>query len=333
MKAEWVERRCPLCGIEGEAKVFAEANIDLDRLDDFAFASRKNPEYMHPRLVECGHCGVLYGSPVLSPGTLAKAYEAAQFDSLDEGYHASRTYARIVRRTLSRLPDLDGSLDIGAGNGAFLEELQTLGFQNVQGVEPSTAPVACAKSHIRPLIRHGLFRPEDYEPGKLSLVTCFQTMEHVWDPMGTVRAAFSLLKPGGALVIVVHNRRSWSAKLLGRKSPIFDVEHLQLFCPATAWELLQRAGFGQMTVSSLWNRYPLQYWARLAPLPPSIKGALLRVLRASTAGRIPISVPAGNLVAIGFKPAQRAHQTSTISNKLPTVAKIAGAAPLSGDDA
>ena len=37
---------------------FAEAKFDLDVLDGFAFASRKLPEYMHWRLVECGRCDV-----------------------------------------------------------------------------------------------------------------------------------------------------------------------------------------------------------------------------------------------------------------------------------
>ena len=301
MKVEWVTRACPLCGSRDESRIFAESNIDLEQLDAFAFASRKLPEHMHPRLIECPTCSLLYGNPVLSAETLADAYRAADFDSGSEAHFASATYAREVGKFVSRLPDRDGSLDIGTGDGAFLEELLRLGFRNVTGVEPSHAPIAAARPEIRPLIRMGLFRPEDFPPGTLSLVTCFQTMEHVWDPLATARGALGLLKPGGAFMIVVHNRHSLSAKAFGFKSPIFDIEHLQLFSRQTSRDLLLRAGFSQVTAFPFWNRYPLHYWMKLFPLPRGMKGTLLSSLKRSPAGRIPVSLPAGNLVCIGFK--------------------------------
>ena len=51
-----------------------------------------------------------------------------------------RTYARLVRPILARLPDRQGALDIGAGDGALLQELLGLGFSDVCGAEPSAAP-------------------------------------------------------------------------------------------------------------------------------------------------------------------------------------------------
>jgi SAM-dependent methyltransferase len=284
-----------------QSNVVAESNIDLAKLDKFAFASRKRPEYMHPRLIECPGCGLLYGCPALSPETLADAYRDAAFDGGNEGRCAGVTYAREVRKIMRRLPDLNGTLDIGTGDGAFLEQLISLGFQNVMGVEPSRAPYAAARPEIRDRIRLGLFRSEDYPPAGFSLVTCFQTMEHLWDPLGIARAVLPLLKMGGALVIVVHNRDALSAKVLGFKSPIFDVEHLQLFSPKTACSLLNRAGYKQVQVASVWNRYPLNYWMRLMPLPGPVKSALQSLARASGAGNMLVSLPAGNLVCIGFK--------------------------------
>ena len=73
-----------------------------------------------------------------------------------------------------------------------------------------------------------------------------------------------MLKPGGALFLIGHNRRAFSAKVLGRKSPIFDIEHLQLFSPVSVRHLLERAGFSRVEVRPVFNRYPLRY---RAPLP------------------------------------------------------------------
>jgi SAM-dependent methyltransferase len=299
--AGWVDRPCPLCGSVDQSHVVAESNIDLAKLDKFAFASRKRPEYMHPRLIECPSCSLLYGSPVLSPETLADAYRDAAFDGGNEARYASKTYAREVRKIMRRLPNLGGSLDIGTGDGAFLEQLISLGFQNVIGVEPSLEPYAAAPPEIRDRIRFGLFRAEDYQPGGFSLVTCFQTMEHLWDPLGIARAVLPLLKPGAGFVIVVHNRHALSARALGFKSPIFDVEHLQLFSPKTACSLLERAGYKHVQVASFWNRYPLYYWIKLLPLPDRLKGPLLSLAQTSRIGKMLVSLPAGNLVCMGFK--------------------------------
>jgi len=297
----WVDRSCPLCGSEDQSHVVAESNIDLTKLDKFAFASRKKPEYMHPRLIECPSCSLLYGSPVLSPETLADAYSNAAFDSGNEARYASRTYAREVRKIMRRLPDLNGSLDIGTGDGAFLDQLIRLGFQNVVGVEPSHAPYAAAPPEIRNRIRLDMFRPEHYTRAGFSLVTCFQTMEHLWDPLGMARAVLPLLKTGAGFVIVVHNRHALSARILGFKSPIFDIEHLQLFSFETACSLLERAGYKHVQVASLWNQYPLSYWMKLLPLPDRIKGALLSLAHTSRIAKLLVPLPAGNMICVGFK--------------------------------
>ena len=57
MKLDFIPRTCPLCGGD-DAKVLVEATIDEHKLTASAFASRKVPEYMHSRMVECNGCGM-----------------------------------------------------------------------------------------------------------------------------------------------------------------------------------------------------------------------------------------------------------------------------------
>ena len=92
-----------MCGATG-GRELAAARIDAGALDEYAFASRKFPEYMHHRLVECPTCDVVYASPVLDLGGIDAAYDAAAFDSKEEATFASRTYAGLVRPLLPRLP-------------------------------------------------------------------------------------------------------------------------------------------------------------------------------------------------------------------------------------
>ena len=304
---EWQERSCPMCQKTEVARVVLESNYDPAKMTPHAFASRKLPEYMHSRMVKCADCGLVYGTPAVSIKTMQDAYATAAFDSSQESGFAADTYSKLIESQIRSLSEREAALDIGTGDGAFLQRLLRLKFRNVVGVEPSAAPIAAASSEIRPLIRHGIFRAEDFEPGRFDLITCFQVLEHVPDPVGLVRDCRSLLKRGGMFVAAVHNIYAVSARVLGDKSPIFDIEHLQLFSAKTVVDLLHRSGFDRSIAHSIWNRYPLSYWLRLFPLPPKMKEVALGAAAKSHLGAILVPFPAGNIAAFGWKPSENDH--------------------------
>ena len=296
-----INRPCPVCKSTSESTVFAKADFDLERLDEFAFASRKIPEYMHYRLLSCPVCDLLYATPIPKTEILTKGYQDAAFDSSEESHYASRTYSSFLQGIMKKLPDLEGAIDIGAGDGAFLEQLLANGFTGVLGVEPSGSPISAAKDEIRPLIRYGIFRPQDFKDESFSLVTCFGTLEHICDPMETCRSAYRMLKKGGAVFFVCHDRRSFSTKLLGLKSPIFDIEHLQLFSMKSVRCLLERCGFVDIEIKAVCNRYPLYYWIKLFPMSISLKRTCISILKKTGIGYLAISIPVGNMAVFGYK--------------------------------
>lgn len=293
------KRNCPVCGSREDSDIHAAEWVDPGSLDQYAFASRKRPEHMRFRLVRCPDCDLVYASPVPAPEALTQAYQAAAFDSAVEACFAARTYIEALRPTLQELPDRVGALDIGTGDGAFLQELLDAGFSSVGGVEPSTAPVASADPHIAGIIDHEAFHPGVRPAGSLSLVTCFQTIEHVPDPAVLVRDAISLLKPGGVLAIVCHDRRAPLNRLLGLRSPIIDIEHQQLFSPTSVHRLLSGAGLVGVNQRALRNRYPMRYWARLLPLPPRKGKLVVSVLERTRLADRALTIPVGNLLAWG----------------------------------
>jgi len=294
-------RSCPLCGSEADSKVFAPEKLDPAKLGRLAFSSRKLPEYMHYRLMACPVCDVVYADPAPSNDLLGSAYEQAGYDSSEEAAFAARTYGQLLHGIIEHLPSKRRGLDIGAGDGAFLETLLDAGFSEVIGVEPSTAPILAAADRVRPFIRQGMFSAKDFTPGCFDLITCFQTLEHVTDPAALSQEVNSLLAPEGAAMFVCHDRRALSARALGRKSPIFDIEHLQLFSPHSVRYLLEHTGYVRVEVTPIFNRYPLRYWTKLFPLPAAVKKPLLGALGSTRLGSVPVSLPAGNLVAVGYK--------------------------------
>jgi SAM-dependent methyltransferase len=296
-----LDRQCPVCGSHDKSQVAYPARIDEEKLDDFAFASRKLPEYMHLQLLKCPVCGVLYASPALAAEFLASAYRDAAYDSDEEAEYAAATYARQLDSILGLIGERGVALEIGAGNGAFLRHLREAGFREVIGIEPSRQAAARADEAIRPLIRLGMFQASNFAPGSISLLSCFQTIEHVDDPRGLCSQAYELLRPDGVIFLIGHDYHSWVTRLLGERSPIFDIEHLQLFSRDSLRFLLTACGFEDIRIGTIGNRYPLAYWMKLLPVPAGLKRILLPLSRKLLVGRLPLSFNIGNLYAVGFK--------------------------------
>jgi SAM-dependent methyltransferase len=294
-------RHCPVCGSEDDSRIFATQKLDVAALDDAAFGSRKKPERMHLRMVICPVCDLVYAPSIPSPESLANAYKEASFDSEEESRYAARTYAEEITGLVGRLPDRVGAIDIGTGEGAMLGELIKLGFSDVVGIEPSTEPIAAAAPEIAAIIEHRVFGPDVRAPGSQSLVTCFQTIEHVPDPAELVREAAALLKPRGIFAMVCHDRRALLNRLLGLHSPIIDVQHMQLFSPQSVAELLGRAGLRDIGYRPIRSRYPMRYWARLLPLPEGPHAWVARAVERTGLARRLVTVSAGNLFAWGVR--------------------------------
>jgi SAM-dependent methyltransferase len=126
----------------------------------------------------------------------------------------------------------------------------------------------------------------------------FQVLDHMPDPAGLLDECRRVLRPGGVVLAFNHNVSAWSARLLGERSPIIDVEHTYLYSPATIRALFERSGFDVASVRPVRNTYSLKYLAHLLPLPDAQKKPLLSFLRRSSVGRLEVTVPLGNLCLI-----------------------------------
>jgi len=306
MKHESIDlavRACPICGSGSDkSEPFLSDSRDERLLSASSFASRKVPEFMSHAMVRCRVCDLAYVDRPPSVEELAASYHSADYDSAEEAEDAADAYAHAIEPVLARLPNRGAALEIGTGTGAFLERLSRAGFRDLVGIEPSTAAIAAAPAHRRAWIREGIFEGSDFPPGSFDLICCFMTLEHVQDPGALVAAAHRLLRPGGAFVAVTHDRRAWLNTILGRRSPIVDVEHMQLFSAESATGLLARNGYTNVGGESFWNRYRPSYWLRLLPISRSVKEQLTGKLRGSwmDAHRIPMNV--GNFMSWGFRP-------------------------------
>ncbi|MDE3011567.1 MAG: class I SAM-dependent methyltransferase [Pseudomonadota bacterium] len=301
-------RACPVCGSTDDSCERFPERIDAARIDGMSYASRKEPEFMSLRMVVCPSCQLLYAPRVPNAAFLARAYGETGYDSDSEARYAAASYAAALQPWLATLPDRAAALEIGSGNGALLPHLIDADFAEVVGIEPSREAAQSAPPDVRARIRVETFDPARLPAGHFSLVIANQTLEHIDRPLELMHAALLLLKPGGALMVVSHDYRHWLMRLLGRRAPIIDIEHLQLFSRASIGTALARAGFEPPVVRPFRNRYPASYWTRLLPLPAALKRPMLASMHAGCLqplGAMLLSARVGNMFVWAHKPLSR----------------------------
>ncbi len=298
--AQMTATQCALCSTDAHDRPLYPANFKPQDLSPEIFSARRLPDRVHYRIVTCRNCGLVRSNPVLNETFLARLYEQSHLTCPQESVWAGRTYASYFIRYLPDAPKDIHLLEIGCGNGTFLDEMYRRGFTNIFGIEPSAQAVAKAGS-MQGLIHQGAFAPGLYPQGHFDVIAAFQVFDHISRPNEFLRDCLAYLKPGGKLLMVMHDINAWTARVLGRRCPMIDIEHPFLYNRTTLSALLSARGFRVQQVFAVRNRYPLSYWVKIMPGPSMFKQKMLTFLDRHPAGQIPLTLSAGNMGIIAIK--------------------------------
>ncbi len=151
-------------------------------------------------LWRCAGCGFEFFDPKLAGNSLFyQCLESGEYYTPDRP-----EFHRAIRFATGE--GLTTVLDVGCGAGSFLDlartaRLKTFGLE----LNPTAAGKARAKGHnifdkLLPDV------PADACPGGFGLITLFQVLEHVPDPVGILKQASARLKPGGYVSIAVPSK-------------------------------------------------------------------------------------------------------------------------------
>jgi SAM-dependent methyltransferase len=184
-------------------------------------------------------------------------------------------------------------LDVGSSDGKFLKKMKEFGAQVLVGIEPSLDAVADVQDTTIEIFRGPLEEYQDLR--KFEAVCLFQTIEHIPNPAQVVMELMEYVSTNGRLIIVCHDRTSLINRLLGRRSPIFDIEHLQIFSRRSIQSLIENCDFRVDHIERFSNKYPFSYAIRLV-FPSLLKLSFLR--RLLNVLDFPIPFPVGNLIVV-----------------------------------
>ena len=238
---------CRVCG-EGETRFLCTTPNEHSRQETL-------------RHFRCKKCGSVFVGNVIDSEELGQAYATLDEDTYyqeieSENRKKMATAVGHLQDLLSRSARI---LDIGTGNGLFVERLYEAGFTDVSGHEIPGADLSRIAT-----IAGALYQDMDYSSvpsGHFDAVTALDVAEHVPDPEFLMRTCGRVLKPGGLFychtpVVTRTDRlihlvqrlpglsRVGSAWQRGRTS----VFHLQNYTPQALTMLLDRAGFRDVQV-------------------------------------------------------------------------------------
>jgi SAM-dependent methyltransferase len=123
-------------------------------------------------------------------------------------------------------------LDVGAGSGKLVRFLGARGV-DAHGIEPSRALFDRFLSGDAAFAHGTLDDLNASIARRFDIVTAFDVVEHVADPLGFLRGIATALRPGGVFFASMPDVESLPARAFGRRWHFYNAYHLSYFAPRT----------------------------------------------------------------------------------------------------
>jgi 2-polyprenyl-3-methyl-5-hydroxy-6-metoxy-1,4-benzoquinol methylase len=197
-------------------------------------------KYAKDHLCQCDSCGFVFCKAIPTLDELTRHYEGYGRND----YLSSVTIKRYNEILDSFEPYRESSnlLDVGCGIGYFLEVAKKRGW-NVYGTEyTDTAIDICEIKGIK--MHKGILNPEFYGDMQFDVITSFEVIEHINNPVDELKNMYKLLRKGGVFYFTTPNFNALERYFLGAAySNICYPEHLSYYTKKTAHFLLNSIGF------------------------------------------------------------------------------------------
>ena len=220
--------RCPACG------------------RDEAVELRSSSYQNVPSWFACESCSSQFLLPQPDDVRLREIYSPAYYEAWDWERPAvvqaskSATFLRALR--LASPQARERLLDVGCAQGEFAAAAVGLDLE-VAGVDLNAEAIQRARERVPSAEFYcGELDPTVVGPN-WDIVTMFDFIEHVRDPVAVLKRAGTVLGPGGRLLVSTPRVNSLTHKLTGKHWPQYREEHLVLFSRSGLRRALDDAGF------------------------------------------------------------------------------------------
>lgn len=216
--------------------------------------------------VKCVTCGTVRLFPRPDANTMRRAYSPQTYARAENGtgknpglakrldvffdhqaQRANTAFERFAAPTVPRRV-----LDVGCGDGRFLQAMQKRGWDGV-GLETDAHAAALARKRAATLpVYETTLETADLPPASFGMVSLLHVLEHVPDPRETLGGCYEMLAPGGLLLLALPNAQSMEANIFGANWYQLDLpRHFWGFGPQNLVRLAIETGFTNPTLRFL----------------------------------------------------------------------------------
>lgn len=201
-------------------------------------------------IVKCKHCGLVYVNPRINKEANDSYYRfEIEGDHVfidrhfvDTAQTQSPYWERLIR-LIQQQKNQGKLLDVGSGNGAFLVQARSAGFE-VEGQDISPYFIEYCKRNRNLEIHEGELSSLNFPSNYFDVITLFDVIEHHRQPLELLKEIKRILKTDGILIITTHDIGNFFAKIHGKKwRMIYPVGHLVYYTKQTLTASLIQAGF------------------------------------------------------------------------------------------
>ena len=198
-------------------------------------------------ICRCSSCGLVQVDAALSRQDLEQLYNEEYFSSEVFHDYVAQRRARVesgarAAETVARLVPTGKLLDVGCAAGFFMEAASK--HYEVTGVELSPFASDYARRELGLRVLTGDVTDGGLEGEQFDVVTVWNTIEHMADPLGALRAIAGLARPGALLALSTGDVAGPLARRdLQNWNLMSPPYHLSFFSPETIDLLLVKTGF------------------------------------------------------------------------------------------
>ncbi len=261
---------CNLCGQDDFTVIHEkiDAPLEIPLTDKFSAAKGI---LSTDQIVKCKNCGLVYTNPRIKSTIIIDScaqgddevyvsQEEGRKKTFQEGIDWIKKFTqKEAEKDKKESNEKEKILDVGCAAGFFLAVAKENGF-DPYGVELNAwlADYGRKKFNVGN-VKAGTLENAKWKENFFDYTTMWDVLEHVPDPIKTLKEINRITKENGYLIISYPDYSSIFAKLFGRRWWFLLSHHIYYFTPKTMEMMLQKAGFEVVTDKMHWQELKIVY--------------------------------------------------------------------------